>query len=138
MFYDFSLTLQQMRKWVSIMFLFVYLTAFTSFREVLKLPVLVEHFIEHRAANPSISFLAFLDMHYVHGSPRDADYDRDMQLPFKMVSHTFLTLLAIPSSAFTFHTARALYCKKEKPLLLDPAAYSFNYQNTIWQPPKTC
>jgi len=123
---------------MSILFLFLHLTAFTPLREVLKLPVLVEHFIEHRAVNPSISFLAFLDMHYMHGSPRDADYDRDMQLPFKMVSHTPLLVFAIPSSPITFHTANPIYNKKGKPLLFDAVGYSFNYQNLIWQPPRAC
>ncbi len=41
------------------------------------------HFYEHQKEDTSISFLAFLDMHYMHGSPNDNDYDRDMQLPFK-------------------------------------------------------
>lgn len=126
-----------MRIWLSILFLFVYLIAFTPFREVLKLSVLIEHFKEHRAADPSISFLAFLDMHYMHGSPKDADYDRDMQLPFKVISHT-LMVLAIPSSPIFFHTERPLYSKKDKLLLYYSGAYSFNYRNSIWQPPRAC
>lgn len=127
-----------MRKRISILFLLVYLTAYTPFREVLKLPVLVEHFMEHRALNPSISILAFLDIHYMHGSPLDADYARDMQLPFKMVSHTSLSVFAIPSAPVFFSTALPLYSKKEKPILYNSAAYSFNYHNSIWQPPRAC
>jgi hypothetical protein len=127
-----------MRKMVAIFFLSVYLTAFTPFKEVWKLPVLIEHFMEHRAQDPSISILAFLDMHYMHGSPHDADYDRDMQLPFKMVSHTSLITFAIPSSPIHFQTAPPLYCKKEKPLLYNSTAYSFNFHNSIWQPPRAC
>lgn len=134
----FLSTFVLMKKMMSIFFLSVYLTAFTSLKEVWKLPVLIEHFMEHRAQDPSISFLAFLDMHYMHGSPHDADYDRDMQLPFKMVSHISLITFVIPSSTIHFQTVPTFYCKKEKTLLYNSTAYSFYYQNSIWQPPRAC
>lgn len=127
-----------MRKMIAIFFLSVYLTAFTPFKEVWKLPVLIEHFMEHRAQDPSISVLAFLDMHYMHGSPHDADYDRDMQLPFKMIAHTSLITFVIPSVSTHFQIVPPFYNKKEKPLLYNSTAYSFNYQNSIWRPPRAC
>ena len=127
-----------MRKCISILFLFVYLTAYTPFREVWKLPVLAEHFMEHQAEDPFISVLAFLDMHYMHDSPYDADYARDMQLPFKMVSHASLSVFVIPSPPVFFPTALPVYNKKEKPILYNSPAYSLNYYNSIWQPPRAC
>ncbi|MBL0099503.1 MAG: hypothetical protein IPP49_05115 [Saprospiraceae bacterium] len=34
----------------------------------------------------------FLDMHYMHGVVFDADYEKDMQLPFKVIDFTGLPL----------------------------------------------
>lgn len=127
-----------MRKCLSILFLFISLNAYTPFREMWKLPVLVDHFMEHQAENPFISVLDFFDMHYIHDSPHDADYARDMQLPFKMVSLTSLSVFAIPSPPVYFPITPPVYNKKEKPILYNLSAYSFNYHNSIWQPPKAC
>lgn len=123
---------------VTILFLSVYLTGFTPFKEVWKLPILIEHFMEHRAEDPSISILAFLDIHYMHGSPRDADYERDMQLPFKVISHVGVMSVTVPPSCIFFQPAPPFYSKKEKPILYDVVAYSFNFHSSIWQPPKNC
>ncbi|WP_164112162.1 hypothetical protein [Sphingobacterium sp. xlx-96] len=123
---------------VTILFLSVYLTTFTPFKEVWKLPILIEHFMEHRAEDPSISISAFLDMHYMQGNPRDADYERDMQLPFKVISHAGVISVAIPPSYIFFQAAPPLYNQEEKPILYDVAAYSFNFHRSIWQPPKSC
>ncbi len=40
-----------------------------------------------------ISFIAFLKEHYVQDDPSDADYARDMQLPFKTCPHHFFMLM---------------------------------------------
>src|SRR5690606_13520126 len=64
----------------SILFLSVYLLSTTQFSQILKLPILVEHFIEHRAID-SMSFWGFLVHHYDNHQP-DEDYETDMKLPF--------------------------------------------------------
>ncbi len=48
-----------------------------------KVPLIFQHYAEHRKENRNLSFLRFLDLHYLHGNPKDSDHDRDMQLPFK-------------------------------------------------------
>jgi hypothetical protein len=72
--------------------LVLHLGLFTEFDELLRLPILVEHFIEHREKVPEISFLQFLAMHYKTDVAHDAT---DMELPFKDCSNS----LAIPSFA---------------------------------------
>jgi hypothetical protein len=57
--------------------------SFSEVHQLLRLPVLVEHFIEHRQLDPGISFLAFLKLHYVGKIEIDDDYQRDQQLPFR-------------------------------------------------------
>ena len=63
--------------------LFVYLYSTTEFNQLLKLSFLVEHFIEHKEENQSLSFLDFLKMHYLLDSTKHADKEKDMKLPFK-------------------------------------------------------
>ncbi len=72
-----------MKKTVTILLLAIYLFGSTQAGQLLKLPLLVTHYVQHKAENPQISFLAFLKIHYVDPQPYDADYQQDMQLPFK-------------------------------------------------------
>lgn len=55
----------------------------TELHQILKLPVFVQHFFEHKAHNPGITLSQFIVLHYFSGNPVDDDYARDMQLPFK-------------------------------------------------------
>lgn len=55
----------------------------TELCQLMKLPVLIEHFREHGNLYKDFSFFSFIRMHYFNGDTKDADYDRDMQLPFK-------------------------------------------------------
>ena len=54
-----------------------------EFHQLVKLPVLIEHFREHRRENPDISFLQFLRLHYLGKILVDDDYHRDQQLPMR-------------------------------------------------------
>lgn len=55
----------------------------TSAVQLLKLPVLLEHFAEHQERDSALCFYDFLAMHYWEQEAPDGDADRDMQLPFK-------------------------------------------------------
>jgi hypothetical protein len=70
-------------KAVSIFFLGIYMLTFAEFHHLLRIPVLVEHFKEHRLLDPSITFLMFIRLHYVGEIVADGDYQRDNQLPFR-------------------------------------------------------
>lgn len=48
-----------------------------------KLPVLLEHFKEHRQRDASVTVIEFLAMHYWGKDINDNDDSRDRQLPFK-------------------------------------------------------
>jgi hypothetical protein len=62
--------------------------------EMFRLPVLVEHFTEHKKLVGDISFWEFLVMHYNTNVSHDAD---DNKLPFKDPAHSFTApTLAIP------------------------------------------
>ncbi|SJZ47546.1 hypothetical protein [Sediminibacterium ginsengisoli] len=75
-----------MRKLAAILLFSIYLFGTTEASQLLKLPVLMQHYIEHKALDHSITLTAFLKMHYIGPDIRDNDYQRDMQLPFKTVN----------------------------------------------------
>ncbi len=61
----------------------VVLLAQTELHQLLKLPALISHYLEHKAHNPTIGLGGFLVLHYLQTPIHDDDYERDMQLPFK-------------------------------------------------------
>lgn len=55
------------------------------------------HFSDHKKENKDINFISFIVLHYFSGNVKDADYERDMELPFKdsdncLVSSTPVTV----------------------------------------------
>jgi hypothetical protein len=106
---------------------------------LVKLPVLVEHFVEHREKNRNLSFLDFLGMHYSQQNEKDGDYDRDMQLPFKSHDGCSTTTL----SALLHNPPSELSNKPELSMACQYSEYSDEflsqaYLASIWQPPKSC
>jgi hypothetical protein len=127
------------KKVISILFLTVYLFSATQVSELFKLPELFQHYIEHKAENHSLSFFTFLDLHYLHSSPKDADYTRDMQLPFKTCIHPPLALAVFIMPVPPVHILENIfrYEKKQK-LFPGISGYTYHYACSIWQPPRNC
>lgn len=78
-----------MKERAAIFLMFIYLLGATNACQVLKLPLLVTHFIKHKKESPHITLGSFFKMHYIDPQPFDADYQQDMQLPFKKTPDTF-------------------------------------------------
>ena len=57
----------------------------TQLKELLKLPVLINHYMEHLDENSNLSVYDFLKIHYADGVKYDEDYNVDMKLPFKNI-----------------------------------------------------
>lgn len=74
-----------MRRIIAILCLALLLFTNTELYQLVKLPVLLEHYQEHQSGG--MSFLGFLQEHYFNGGTRNPDYERDMQLPFKTPTH---------------------------------------------------
>lgn len=72
-----------MRKTIAILFVVIFTGATTELGQVLKLPLLVQHYLAHRETQP-VSFWQFIYDHYSYDH-QDADKNQDMQLPFKTV-----------------------------------------------------
>jgi hypothetical protein len=129
-----------MRKCISILFLSIYLFTVFQINEFMKLPILVEHFIEHQQENPKLQLWDFLCMHYAHGEVKDADYDKDMKLPFKShhsgCSCSVVTFLA-PIQSFNFEY-NAFFKARKKRSFSYTSSFISNFHSFIWQPPKIC
>lgn len=94
-----------MTRFIAILFLSLQLMTNTELCQLVKLPVLVSHYQEHKTLNKDISLFGFLTLHYFNGGPHD---NTDMELPFKTSSAALLfhsspsapvpSITAIPSA----------------------------------------
>jgi len=128
-----------LRQMGIIFLLTIYLTSVTELYQLLKMPVLIEHFIEHKEKAMSLSFWEFLDMHYAHQHSEDGDLSRDMQLPFKAHDGCSSTYI----SAQLINSSNELSTKPLSPTICFYLEYSGKFLNSafhsaIWQPPKSC
>jgi hypothetical protein len=130
-----------LKRLIAILLLSVYLTPGAELHQLLKVPALVAHFVEHRAQDGKLSFWNFLYAHYAHGNVKDADYEKDMKLPFK--SHegypnatVFVSLL--PESGFPdVRMAKPVYGEAPVFPAWDEHFVHAAYLSAIWQPPRT-
>jgi hypothetical protein len=83
------------KKAAGLFLLSVYLFSFAELHNLFKLPVLISHFREHRAEDPSISFFTFIRIHYFDPLVVDEDYQRDQQLPFRDTDCCVVTISGI-------------------------------------------
>jgi hypothetical protein len=72
-----------MKKAATIFLLVLMVSIQTPFGQLLKLPLLVEHYIKHQKQD-GVSLINFLEDHYV-SDHQDADLPEDEQLPFKNI-----------------------------------------------------
>jgi hypothetical protein len=121
-----------LKRFLSISLLALYLTSFTEAHEVLRLPILLEHYAEHQMKVADLSFVEFLVMHYKTDVAHD---EHDNQLPFKVPGHSFtVQAMALPIQKIIAF---------EKPAMVT-LTHSFSYTEAsfsspltaIFQPPK--
>lgn len=124
-----------MKKWVSILLLSLYLLSTTELNQLLKLPILIEHYVEHKNLNPEMTLVAFFKMHYDH-PVKDADYKTDRKLPF--VIHSTLSLVFTLNTDFSFEISGSdyKYFHIQNIPSLNENLYIKGYLQSIWQPPR--
>jgi hypothetical protein len=117
---------------IVIVLLAAYLIGSTEFHQVLRLPLLVEHYTEHRAQVQEMSFWEFLVMHYKTDVPHD---DTDMSLPFKDCHHaSAVSFTVLPSQRITLALSAMA---PSKPLhFFNNSFFHSSYLGKIFQPPK--
>lgn len=101
--------------------------------------MLVNHFNEHKEQDKNLTLLGFLAIHYAHGDVKDADYDKDMKLPFK--THDGCTVqinVTVPPSSILLATKKITATSKHKIYIHTDVSITSAYLSAIWQPPKFC
>ncbi|CDS97992.1 MULTISPECIES: hypothetical protein [Sphingobacterium] len=126
----------------SILLLSVYLISTTELGQLLKFPILIEHYFDHKEKNPEVTVLQFLEVHYagshLENHPHDDDYEQDKQLPFIVhIDVLNISFVLVPPFSFDIETKK-LVGKEPKTLPLDDTFSDNNYRSAIWQPPKFC
>jgi hypothetical protein len=117
----------------------VFLTALffisnTEFHELLKVPVLVAHYLEHKREQPDLSLVQFFSIHY-NNNTKDEDYTRDSQLPFKAAEH-LTSSITIFISHFAVKLPAPYFNHKTDIPFYRASFVSSQLLSNIWQPPK--
>jgi len=103
--------------------------------ELLKMPILITHFIDHKENDSNITLKEYLVHHY-GGHEKDADWATDMKLPFMKMSHEMLSnFIPFLFTSFNF--------KPQSNSFIVSYKYPYtniyipnSYLNSIWQPPR--
>ncbi len=110
----------------------------TEVHQLLKAPKLVEHFLEHKNEDKGLTLISFLEMHYLNGFTKDADYEKDMKLPFKTTQDncfSFVVVLPTPEKFELIGEPIGDNFQSAK-ILQKNQIFISNYLSAIWQPPK--
>ncbi len=127
-----------LKNYLSISLLTVYLFSATELHQLIKLPVLIEHYIEHKEQNNNLSLWFFLYMHYADTSTKDADYDQDMKLPFKSHSECSSLSIAVTVPPQFPDLIKSFFSEKKEFSAYNENVVSSAFLSFVWQPPKTC
>lgn len=122
-----------MKRLISIGLISFYVISFTEVHQLIRLPLLVVHFVEHKALSKDITFFEFLELHY---STETAHDDRDMELPFKDCSHCVATqTVVLPDFKIDFQQEIVAFAFQVHTVFYKKFIPS-SYLSEIWQPPK--
>lgn len=117
--------------------LILYLFSFTCLREIVKVPILVQHYFHHLGEHPDMSLKEFFTMHYLQGIIVDEDFEQDMQLPFKSVDLSNFNMVGIYNHNLKEYQLHFISDKIQQKIT---PRYSFLYQNpnsaNIFHPPR--
>ena len=100
---------------------------------MLKVPVLIMHFVEHKQLSGSLTFIEFISVHYSSDVAHD---EHDHELPFKDFDHCVtVQTIVMPSSKIELQSqlvpeTKSVYTSFYK------ASVPSSHLSEIWQPPK--
>ncbi len=109
--------------------------SFSELPQILKVPVLVQHFLEHRSADPGITFWAFIKEHYQGKIELDEDYKRDNELPFRTTNIITNTIVFFDPPTIVDVPGSVPEIKQEFPLFND-TNNPISSPGDIFQPPR--
>jgi hypothetical protein len=124
---------------LSLLLLSAYLISITEFYQMLKLPLLLEHFYEHKNLNEGTTLWSFMIMHYTNNDVKYADHDKDMRLPFKSNEGSVnIFSLSFIQNFTTVKLINPFEREINSYLIYNDHLINFTFFSNIWQPPKSC
>jgi len=131
-----------MKRILSILLLSIYLFSTTELIQLLKFPLLIEHYYTHKAKNKQLTILDFLNIHYqgnhLENHPHNKDFEQDQKLPFiRHIDVLSFNIVINPVLTYALKV-KPIINQQSKVLTLDDTKIDSKYQGFIWQPPKYC
>ncbi len=127
----------KVRKVIAIFFMLLFLVSTTEFGQLLKFPILVEHYVEHKTNDANLSIWGFLQIHYSESHKEIGD-PVDEKLPFVSHAH-IISFVGIVTPTPVIKINRLKFnTNHNKVHAFDEDAIESNYLSSIWQPPKHC
>lgn len=106
----------------------------TEIHQLWKFPFLIQHYWHHQKEDRSLSFFAFLKIHYVNREhPNDNDDKEDNELPFKSVNN--ISHIDTPLIVKNFKAIENYYLA-DKPSTYYPEANLHHRTFAIFHPPR--
>lgn len=135
---NFIVIFALLKKLTAISFLLIFLFANTEIRQLLKLPVLIHHYLEHHDDDGGVSFADFLHKHYNEENSHPSTNNEHEKLPFKShdLGFTQTTLVFQSPVGFELQTDKPASTKEK--ISYSEVFYSSSILSRIWQPPKSC
>jgi hypothetical protein len=128
------LTFASLKKIIAISLLSIYLISTTELYQLLKLPILIEHYKEHKAKENDLSFLDFLSQHYNQEFAHDKT---DNKLPFKSHSNCIaMSAVAFIAQPFAINLPKPNFTEPHPLSVYHKVFFKSSVTSTIWQPPR--
>jgi len=105
--------------------------------QFLKLPLLVQHYLEHREQNKNLGFVEFIGNHYAKNESNQQERNQHKHLPFKC--HDECIGISFPvtiGSSVTISIHSPLHIYRSVNTVHYQTIVASAYLSTIWQPPK--
>lgn len=123
-----------LKRGVAIFLLLSLVLTNTELHQVLKVPVLVSHYLKHRDSNSTYSFISFILEHYSEAKSTNHDKDHE-RLPFKsndcQNSMHYVLFFGVSNEIKSSITE----VSKEQ-IKYTNSFYFSDCLNSIWQPPQ--
>lgn len=126
----------KVKKFLVLFIIAAYFFSTTELVQLLKVPVLINHFVEHTEEDNSMTFMDYMVHHY-GGHEKDADWETDMKLPF-MQHSDLLNILVIPAENLNLPDKITVDTHFKTIVFHRQGTIPNSYLSSIWQPPKRC
>lgn len=125
-----------MRQQAAILFLILHFFTATELHQLVRMPVLLTHFSEHKANTSSLSFFEFLSLHYGDATNTHEAQSAHDQLPFQGKCEISLHALWVTIVSTQEIQDKQTPLDQSDKTVLPSFVLPSNDGNNIWQPPK--